>query len=327
LAGLALVVLLGAGAGVYSIYVPYQGFHEDVFLDFPKGTSTRAIAGQLSQAGVIRYSWQFLAARALRPSARLQAGEYRFAVTDSPANVLNRIARGDVFYYEVVAPEGSNIFEIAMIVEQTGVIASKEFLRAAADAAPIRDLDPAAKTLEGYLFPSKYRITRRTTAEQLCKMMTDQFRHEWKPLAMTATEPVHDTVTLASLIEKETSVPGERPVVASVYRNRLHREMKLDCDPTTIYAAMLEERYRGTIYQSDLASRNAYNTYHHAGLPPGPITNPGVASLKAALAPADTSYLYFVAKPGGAGSHSFSSDYASHERNVQEYRRGLKPPQ
>ena len=144
-----------------------------------------------------------------------------------------------------------------------------------------------------------YRITRSTTVEQLCTMMTAQFRKEWRELQSTAhARPVNEIVTLASLVEKETGRPEDRPIVASVYQNRLRKGMALDCDPTTIYAALLDARYRGTIYRSDLASDNAYNTYRHAGLPPGPIANPGVASLKAALAPAETDYLLFRRQAG-----------------------------
>lgn len=304
--------------------MPYQGFKEPVYLDFPKGTSTASMAAQLAKAGVIRSTWPFMAARAIRPSARLQAGEYEFKNPASPLEVFDRIVRGDIYYQEVTIPEGSNIFDIAGILNGTGIIKSADFLKAAADTKVIHDVDARAQTLEGYLFPSTYRVTRTTTAAQLVRRMTDQFRKEWKSLAASRTPSpdVHDTVTLASLVEKETAVPDERPSVASVYANRLRIGMKLDCDPTTIYAAMLEDRYRGTIHQSDLANRNAYNTYQHAGLPPGPIANPGLASLKAALAPADTNYLYFVAKGDGSGSHRFSADYQSHLAAVEAYRRG-----
>ena len=326
---LLLLVLLAAVAGgfvLFSIYSPYQGFTGEVFLDFPKGTSTRAMAARLAAAGVIRDHWQFAAVRAIRPSAKLQAGEYRFSGPASAAEIFSRIARGDIYYHEVTVPEGSNIFDIAAIADQTGIIGSKEFLAAAADTAPVKDLDPGVKTLEGYLFPSTYRITRHTTAQQLVRMMTDQFHREWKSLNVPDSK-AHDVVTLASLVEKETGAKSERPLVASVFANRLRLGMKLDCDPTTIYAAMMEARYRGTIHQSDLASKNEYNTYQHAGLPPGPITNPGLASLKAAIAPAQTNYLYFVAKPGGAGSHNFAGDLAAHARNVDLYRRGVKAAQ
>jgi len=181
-------------------------------------------------------------------------------------------------------------------------------------------LDPRAPTLEGFLFPATYRLTRHTSAKQICREMTDKFRRTWKEIGKTDAS-VHNTVTLASLIEKETAQPSERPAVASVFRNRLRIGMTLDCDPTTIYASKLEARYRGTIHRSDLESMNLYNTYKHSGLPPGPIANPGEASLRAALAPADTDYLYFVAKPGG-GSHQFSSNISDHNLAVQAYRRG-----
>jgi UPF0755 protein len=234
--------------------------------------------------------------------------------------------RGDVFYYEVTIPEGSNIFDIGNILDKVGIIGSKAFLAAARNTSVISDIAPGAQTLEGYLFPSTYRLTRKTTAAQLCQKMTDQFRREWQQL--TAGDPVPPSdvrrvVTLASLIEKETGHDAERPLVASVFRNRLERGMPLQCDPTTIYAALLEDRYRGTIFRSDLENRNAYNTYQHPGLPPGPITNPGAASLKAALHPASADYLYFVAKGDGSGTHNFSSDYAAHEKNVLAYRHAL----
>ncbi len=243
-------------------------------------------------------------------------------------DILNRIARGDVFFYELVVPEGSNIFDIAASVGRFDFLKASDFLRAARDPSLIRDLAPHAPTLEGYLFPATYRITRATTVQQLCAMMTAQFRKQWRELREQGnTKPVNEIVTLASLVEKETGRPQDRPIVASVYENRLRKGMTLDCDPTTIYAALLDERYRGTIYRSDLASDNAYNTYRHAGLPPGPIANPGLASLQAALAPAETDYLYFVAKPDGSGGHQFSQTVEQHNRAVQQYRRATKPPE
>ncbi|MBV9266091.1 MAG: endolytic transglycosylase MltG, partial [Acidobacteriaceae bacterium] len=182
--------------------------------------------------------------------------------------------------------------------------------------------DPQAPSLEGYLFPSTYRVTHKTTARQLCRMMTDELRKQWKTLGgKDRTDQVHQIVTLASLVEKETAAPVERPEIASVFLNRLRLHMPLQCDPTTVYAALLENRYRGVIHKSDLASASPYNTYTHAGLPPGPIANPGLLSLKAALFPADTNFLYFVAKPNGAGAHVFSATLEEHERAVAEYRR------
>ena len=328
---LPLLALIAAAVAYLSLKTDYRGFRDQVILDFPKGTSTETMADELAQNGVIRYSWQFLLARALQPGKLLQAGEYRFARSDTPSGILNRIARGDVFFYELVVPEGSNMFDIAASVGQFDFLKSADFLRAARNPALIHDLAPKAPTLEGYLFPATYRITRSTTIQQLCAMMTGQFRKQWRelqdqaPTTLMQSRSVNEIITLASLVEKETGRSEDRPIVASVYENRLRKGMALDCDPTTIYAALLDARYRGTIYRSDLASDNAYNTYRHAGLPPGPIANPGVASLKAALAPAETDYLYFVAKPDGSGGHQFSKTIEQHNVAVQQYRRATRP--
>jgi len=317
LLGLLLIV---AGLLLVSLRRPYAAFREPVFLDILKGTGTRRIAGLLAQHGVVRYSWQFLLARALRPRVTLQAGEYCFERPASTWEVYDRLARGDVFFHELLVPEGSNIFDIGALVEQKGLIPAQEFYRAASDPSFIRDLAPEAPNLEGYLFPSTYHLTRHTTAEQLCRIMTGQFRQVWASLG----EPpgAHSLVTLASLVEKEAAVAEERPLIASVFHNRLRKNMRLECDPTTIYAALLEERYRGVIHRSDLESKNRYNTYQHPGLPPGPIANPGLASLKAALEPASTDFLFFVARPDGSGAHEFSRSLTAHQRAVHAYRRG-----
>jgi UPF0755 protein len=321
LAVLLVFALVGAGTLYYFLYRPFAGFQSEVFIEIPKGASTRTIARMLADAGVIEHPWEFLLARALRSSAKLQAGEYRFATPASTLTVYNRIARGDVFYYELTIPEGQNLFDIASSVEALGLMPSAQFLAAARDPALIRDLDPSAPSLEGYLFPDTYRVTRHTSARELCHILTQRFRAEWKRLG--ASTDVHRTVTLASLIEKEAAVPADRPLIASVFHNRLKLGMKLDCDPTTVYAALLEGHYNGKIHQSELASANPYNTYQHAGLPPGPIASPGDASLRAALAPAETTYLYFVVRPDGSGSHQFSKDIAAHRQAATQYRRGI----
>jgi UPF0755 protein len=323
LLALVLLAAIAAGLAYVSLGTAYQGFGAPVILEFPKGTSTQAMADELARSGVIRYSWQFLVARALHSGKRLQAGEYLFSRADTPENIFSRIQRGDVFFYELVVPEGSNMFDISASLARFNFLKPAEFLRAARSPALIRDLAPEAPTLEGYLFPSTYRITRATTVQQLCVMMTGVFRKHWRELQSSAPPgvPVNDIVTLASLVEKETAVPDERRIVASVYDNRLRNGTTLDCDPTTIYAALLEDRYRGAIHRSDLNSDNPYNTYRHAGLPPGPIANPGLASLQAALAPAETEYFYFVAKGDGSGGHQFSRTMQEHNLAVQEYRR------
>ncbi len=316
-----LIVLLAAAALAVWLHVPYRGFRDpEVFVEIPHGAGTVAIGRELAAAGVIRYGWQLALARLGNPRAPLEAGEYRFAEPASPFDVFHRLARGDVYYRLFTVPEGANLFDIAQLVGRLGIADPARFLAAAMDGSLVHDLDPKAPTLEGYLFPSTYRIGRHASGKELCRMMTAQFRREWRALAPAADANVHDVVTLASLVEKETANAEERPLIAGVFRNRLARGMSLDCDPTTIYAALLDQRYRGVIHRSDLDSPNAYNTYQHDGLPPGPIANPGAASLKAALAPAETNYLYFVARPDGGG-HRFSRTIAEHNRRVREYRR------
>jgi UPF0755 protein len=319
---IALVLAL-AGFAAAIIVTPYQGFKTETYVDIPHGTSTSGIARELVQDGVIRYEWELWLARLLKPSAKMQAGEYRFAKPDSALDVFNRIARGDIYFFTFTVPEGSNIFDIGSSLEAQGVMSSEDFLKAAEDPALIRDLAPKAKTLEGYLFPSTYRLSHKTTAPQLSRMMTDEFRKEWAKISAGKDADVRSTVTLASLVEKETAAADERPLVASVFHNRLAQGMLLQCDPTTIYAALLDHRYSGTIHKSDLASANPYNTYENDGLPPGPIANPGAQSLAAALEPADTPFLYFVAKPEGGG-HQFSATMAQHEKAVIAYHQALK---
>ncbi|MBC7927531.1 MAG: endolytic transglycosylase MltG [Bryobacteraceae bacterium] len=319
---LVFVFALLAGAGLwFAVGREYKGFESEAFVDIPNGTSTAGIATLLQQTGVIETDWQFLAARALQSRAKLQAGEYRFDRAMTPVDVFGKIARGDVFYYELRVPEGTNLFDLSSEVARLGFIKKEDFLRAARSPALVRDLAPAASSLEGYLFPSTYRITRRTTAQQVCRQMVDQFRKAWKQAGGSGKD-VHKMVTLASLVEKETGLPEERARVASVYANRLRLGMKMDCDPTVIYAALLEGRYRGTIYRSDLDNPHPYNTYQHPGLPPGPIANPGVSSLRAALRPAETAYLFFVAKPDGSGGHVFSEGIGAHNAAVRAYRNG-----
>ena len=294
---LAAVAAAAVGFVVW-LRVPSQGFQKEAFVNLERGSGTRDIAATLEQSGVIRHSWEFLLARMLRPSTTLQAGEYRF---NQPANVFDvfgRIARGDVYHFEFTVPEGSNTFDIARLLADQGILQENDFLKAAGNTAMIADLDTKAKSLEGYLFPSTYRMTHSTTAADLCRMMTQEFRKHWKQLSQGPRE-VHSVVTLASLVEKETGSAAERPLVASVFENRLSMGMKLECDPTTIYAALLDHRYNGVIHRSDLDSKNPYNTYQHEGLPPGPIANPGAGALEAALHPAETKYLFFVAKARG----------------------------
>lgn len=322
IAAFAIVVLALGGAYLYlmnQLTQPWKEFTDPVLVEFPRGTSASRMASILAEHGVVRYPWLFLAARTVRRGVRLQAGEYEFDKAASPLDIVGRIARGDIFYMELLVPEGFNMFDVADAVAKLGTISAATFLEAARDPSLIHDLDPDAETLEGYLFPSKYRVYRKTTAREICRMMTNEFRAQWKTLAAGA--PVHDAVTLASLVEREARLPEERPQVSSVFHNRLRIGMKLDCDPTTVYAALLEDRFRGVIHRSDLDNRSPYNTYQHPGLPPGPIANPGLSSIKAALEPDETPYLFFVARADGSGGHNFSDSLQKHEMAVARYRR------
>jgi UPF0755 protein len=319
---LAVLLILAIAGGAYVWYLlkqPYQGFQESKILDFPLGTSTADMAELLRGAGVIRSARLFEVTRYLSPGASLQAGEYKFDKPASTLDVFRKISRGETFYQELVVPEGSNLFDIAQSIKDLKIFPAEKFLAEARNPRLIQDLDSQAPSLEGYLFPDTYRVNRQTTAESLCRTMTHRFREMWRKLNTRAD--IHQTITLASLVEREAHNPDERPVVASVFRNRLSIGMKLDCDPTTVYAALLNGTYRGKIYRSDLESESEYNTYKHTGLPPGPIANPGISAIKAAIYPASTDYLFFVAKADGSGGHNFSSSLAQHSAAVADYHR------
>jgi UPF0755 protein len=290
---------------------------------FPSGSSSRAIAGQLERAGVLRSRFAFDLLHYAMPAKKLKAGEYRFAHAASGMEIFDRIARGDVLVHTVVVPEGYNMFEIAAAIEAAGLGKKEDFLAVAThETGLIHTLDPQAKSLEGYLFPDTYLFSRTMTMHDMAAAMVKRFQKEAQTLALT--QDVHRIVTLAAIVEKETAAPEERPEVASVYVNRLAKNMALAADPTVAYAAVLNGTYRGTIYQSDLQSDSPYNTYKFAGLPPGPIANPGAASLRAVMQPAKTDYLFFVAAGDASGRHRFSVNFDQHERNVIAYRKAVK---
>jgi UPF0755 protein len=287
---------------------------------FPTGSSSRSIAIQLESAGVVRSRLAFQLLHYIQPQRRLKAGEYRFQHATSGLEVFDRIARGDAVIRTVVVPEGYNIFEIAAAIEGAGLGKKEDFLSEAThDTALVRAIDPQARSLEGYLFPDTYQFSRIMSMHDMAAIMVRRFQKESQ--AMGLGSDTHRIVTLASIVEKETADPGERPEIAGVYDNRLAKNMALAADPSVVYAAMLDGDYRGTIYQSDLQSDSPYNTYKFPGLPPGPIANPGAASLKAAMQPAQTDYLFFVAAGDGSGRHHFSTTFEQHERNVIAYRK------
>lgn len=326
---LLLLALIVAAAAAYLIYMPVGPAAGNpasaLFVDIAPGTSATAIAAQLEGAGVIRSRYGFDLLRFVR-RGRLVAGEYRFDHPAPATEVYARLHRGDVYFVTLTIPEGYNIFDIAHAVASAGLGDHDGFLAAEqSQTALISDLSPHASTLEGFLFPDTYKFTRHSTPLQILTAMVRRFRKVSTDLKLaTSGDSVANTVTLASLVEKEVAQPSERPLVAGVFLNRLTHGIPLATDPSVIYAALLEHRYRGTIYASDLHADSPYNTYRHTGLPPGPICNPGVAALKAAISPAHTDFLYFVADAQG---HSrFSATLKEHAEQVQQYRRALREP-
>ncbi len=315
-----LVFLVAAGVAWF-VLMPY-GPETETFVDLAPGSSALAIGGTLEQAGVVRSRFAFDLMRVCF-RGKLKAGEYLFDHPAPAIEVYERIARGDVYTVALVIPEGANIFDIAARVEQAGLGTRTSFLNAAVQQVGlVVDLDPHAKSLEGYLFPDTYRFPRNADAAQIVAAMVHRFRAVAAQLGIH--ENVHQVVTIASLVEKETAVDADRPLVASVFDNRLKKKMPLETDPSVIYGLELAGLWRGAIYQSDLARNTAYNTYRHPGLPPGPVANPGVASLRAALNPANTNYLYFVAAGADAQGHSlFAATLDEHKRNVAGYRRAV----
>jgi UPF0755 protein len=320
--GVFLVALLAAGAMAWFVFLPY-GPSTETFVDVSPGSSVLRIGSQLQATGVIRSQYAFDLLRVWKRGT-LKAGEYRFDHPVSALEAYEKIARGEIYTVALVIPEGSNIFDVAARVEQAGFTTRKAFVDAAAQQTGlIADLDPQAKSLEGYLFPDTYRFTRRADASQIVTAMVHRFRAVAGQLGLK--ENLHQVVTLASLVERETAVDAERPLVASVFENRLKKNMPLMTDPSVIYGLELEGQWRGAIYQSDLTRDTAYNTYLHSGLPPGPVANPGIPALRAAMNPADTTYLYFVAAGADAQGHSaFATTLDEHNRNVADYRRALK---
>jgi UPF0755 protein len=323
---LLLIALLCAAFAGYVFYAPAgpaAGTSDDnaTYVDISPGSGTRTIAAQLERAGVLRSRYSFEVLREVK-GGKLIAGEYRFNHPAAATEVYSRIVRGDVYFIPLTIPEGYNIFDIAQAVEAAHLGSRDTFLAAErSQTALISDLSPHATSLEGYLFPDTYRFGRHTTPIDMLAAMIKRFRQVATQLNLPSDPTLPSTVTMASLVEKEVAQPVERPLVAGVFTNRLARNIPLATDPSVIYAALLDGRYRGTIYASDLQADSPYNTYRHTGLPPGPICNPGVAALKAALAPANTDYVYFVADAQG---HSrFSATLKEHAEQVQDYRRAI----
>jgi len=356
---LILVVILGtAGWFAWAVLIPTTPSAQTLVMLRP-GFSTHRIAAELKGAGIIRSEQAFVLWHYLHHRRSLKAGEYLF---EKPANMLDiqrRLRHGDVYVHTVVVPEGFTIFDIARDIEAAGLGPAQDFLKVAqSDTALIADIAPEAHSLEGYLFPDTYEFSRMMTMQEmaaamvcqfrvvarqiglipgqaeapnpnhsghLCGVMTVQIRDTSSNPSITPEEPSADverTVIMASIVEKETAVAEERPMVAGVYYNRLAKNIALDADPSIIYAELMAGTYQGALHHADMQFTSPYNTYRHAGLPPGPIGNPGRSALEAAMHPAQSDYYYFVAD--AQGHHRFARTIEEHNKNVVAYRQAMR---
>jgi UPF0755 protein len=295
------------------------------------GDGVRDIGRQLHGLGLVRHPDVFRAHVLSRgDTARLRAGEYELTGSMSLDDIVAKLVRGDVVRRTVTFPEGSDIDAMARLAATRGIV-MEDFLRAARNPAPIRDLDPAAPDLEGYLFPDTYDLTKKPDpAADLVARMVKRFREVITPelpRIQASGMSLREVVTLASVVELETARVEERPRIAAVFRNRLRFRMPLQTDPTVIYALKKAGTYDGNIRRGDLAVDSPYNTYRYPGLPPGPIASPGREAIRAVLQPADVKDLYFVSR--NDGSHQFSANLADHNRAVTQYQRNrgaAQPP-
>ena len=341
-----IAVVAGAGWFAWAVLTPVAPASQTFVLLHP-GYSTRRIAAELKGAGIIRSEQAFILWHYYHHGRSLKAGEYLF---DKPANIIDiqkRLRHGDVYFHTVVVPEGYTMFDIARAIEAAGLGSADDFLKVAqSDTSLIADIAPGAHSLEGYLFPETYEFTRMMTMHDMAAAMVKQFRQVSHQIGLISgptliasaeRQPVPNsdaglpanpqnelerTVIMASIVEKETAVPEERPMVASVYYNRLSKRIALDADPSIIYAELLAGRYQGALHHADMSFSSPYNTYRNAGLPPGPIGNPGRSALEAAMRPAQTDYFYFVAD--AQGHHRFARTMEEHNKNVAAYRKALR---
>jgi UPF0755 protein len=329
-----IAALAFAGWFAWALLTPTEPSAKTFVMLHP-GYSTHRIASELKSAGIIRSEQAFVLWHYCHRRRPLEAGEYLF---EKPANIIDlqkRLRRGDVYFHTVVVPEGFTMFDIARAVEAAGLGPAADFLKVAqSDTALIADIAPSAPSLEGYLFPDTYQFSRMQTMPEMVAAMVKQFRQVARQIGLVSPTdtgvavithislPVQPTVIMASIIEKETAVAEERPQVASVYYNRLAKNIALDADPSVIYAELLAGTYTGALHHDDMRFDSRYNTYRYTGLPPGPIGNPGKSALEAAMHPAQSDYYYFVAD--AAGHHRFARTIEEHNKNVSAYRRAMR---
>ena len=302
----------------------YNAAGEETFIYIPPGSNAGNVARLLKEQGLLHTKLPFrLWLRRYNLDRSLKAGEYRFSGGTTPIEIAERLSRGDIYFRSITIPEGLTAQETVELLARTGFGDREKLEALLLRTGLIQDLNPSAKNLEGYLFPETYRFGRRDDEEAVIGAMVNQFRNRIDRILKESPLPdgwsIAHIVTLASMIEKEVKTPSEQPIVASVIFNRLRRNMTLGIDATIIYAMKLAGTWNGNIRRSDLQMESPYNTYIHRGLPPGPICSPGESTIRAALNPEKTDYLYYVSK--NDGTHQFSKDLRSHNNAVNRYQR------
>ena len=332
---IAVGLLAAAALGAWTyrdLHTPITHAKSGQYIDIPKGTSPSAIVSKLVAEGVIKHEWPLkLYLKSTGKGSTLKAGEYDFPSPISPLGVLAKLQQGERRLNRLTIIEGWTRWDIARAMAQVPEFkleSDAQALELMNNVSLIHDLDPEAKNLEGYLFPDTYEFAPETTAPELIEMMVKRFRNVWKPdwteRARSLNFTTRQIVTTASIIETEAKLAEERPIVASVIYNRLKKDIPLAVDSSVIYASKLEGkwRYDGKVYLSDIQRRSPYNTRLYAGLPPGPVASPGESSLKAALNPVTSDYLYYVRNPDrNDGAHNFYSNGAEFETGVQALRK------
>jgi len=322
-AALAFVIFSALSAFYLDLMIwadhPAGNDPREIIVSVPPGRGFGKIAENLHRAGLLDRPFKFrVLARLKGFDKRIKAGEYQLSAIMSPNRLLEILIKGRVRLYRLTIPEGLTLRQVAAMIERKGFGQAGDFYRAATDPDLIKHFGIPANSLEGYLFPDTYYFPRNVTPRQIIAAMVQRFRPvfspAWRERAKALGFTVHQIVTLASIIEKETGTGAERPVISSVFHNRLKRRMRLEADPTVIYGI---RNFNGTLTRKDLETPTLYNTYKINGLPPGPIANPGFGSLKAALYPADTRFIYFVSRKDG--THHFSTNFRDHRRAVRKY--------
>jgi UPF0755 protein len=322
--GVALAVLAALLSAFLLFDTHPTGSWEGKLVLVTKGSSLPEVIGILREGGVLPHPLAFRALVLLTFSGRrLHYGEYAFPTPPSAFEAWRRLVRGDVIKYEVTVHPGANLYDVAELLEKKKLATAEAFLATAASPAVLRRLEIPGESAEGYLFPDSYIFVKPVTPEEVLEFMVRQFRRKVPPdaekRAKEADLSLHQVVTIASIIEKEAGLEEEKPIVSAVIRRRLALDMPLQMDPTVIYGV---KRFDGTVTRKDLRTAGPYNTYLNRGLPPGPIANPGLAALAAALDPSKAEYLYFVSR--NDGSHTFSRTLPEHNRAVELFRRAVR---